>query len=290
MLQSVDIVAPPGAAWPPYSMPVLGQYADLPFQIRGIDGLSPADATINMTESDQDDDLYLGSRVGRRNIVLTLGLNWPPESARGTIYSYLRTGGQVTLDFVYPPGFGGVENIKRITGYVESIEDDHFSNDPEMVISIICPKSEFINPNPIVVTGQGGIDPDPVVVTYNGTNNGPFELLLDIGFGGSYAGDVTIEHYNAGSGVPTRIFKLNDLLAVDAPLGWKLYYSSLRGKKVAETNNAGLPLVRKSAVWAMDNASFWLTMFPGDNNIRVLLDEDLKDWTLTVYERFAGLL
>lgn len=285
MLQSVDIAPPPGVSWPPFSIPIFGQ-SGLPFQIRDIDGLNPSDATINTTEGDQDDDLYLGSRVGKRVIVLTLGLNWPVDSARGVLYSYFKTGHSITLNFVYPAG-----DIKQITGYVETIEDDHFSDDPEMVISIICPKSEFINPNVLTLTGQANNDPDVEVINYNGTNDGPFELLLDIGFGGSYAGDITIEHFNPGSGVPTRIFKLNNLTATDAPAGWKLYYSSLRGKKVAETNNNGSPLVRKSAVWAMDNASFWLKLFPGDNNIRVITESAVnKNWTLTAYERFAGLL
>lgn len=293
MLQSVDIAVPPGSGWAPYSIPILGQHADLPFHIRKIDGLNPVDADINTTESDQDDDLYLGSRTGKRNIVITFGLNWPPESARGTLHSYFKTGRPVTLNFVYPLGFGGVENIKQITGYVETIEDDHFSDDPEMVVSIICPKSDFINPDVLTLTGQAGIDPDVAVINYNGTKDGQIELEFDIGFGGSYSGDVTIEHFNPGSGVPTRIFKLNNLTATDAPEGWKMYYSSERGKKKIEVNN-DLPsaLVTKSLLWAMDNQSFWLSLFPGDNNIRVLTETDapIKNWTLTSYERFGGLL
>lgn len=269
-------------------MPVLGQYPDLPFQIRKIDGLNPADATISTVEGEQDDDLYLGSRTGKRNIVITLGLNYPVDSARGTLYSYFKTGGQVTLNFVED----GAGATKQISGYVETIEDDHFSDDPEAVISIICPKSDFINPYVLTATGQAGINPDPVVVTYNGTKDGQIALEFDIGFGGSYHGDVTIEHFNAGSGVPTRVFKLDNLTDTDAPAGWKMYYSSERGNKKIEVNNDSTPLVTKSLLWAMDNASFWLSLFPGDNNIRVLTGTDLphKDWTLTAYERFGGLL
>lgn len=291
MLQQVDILPASGVAWPIYSIPVLGQYPDLPFQIRNIDGLNQADATVNTTESEQDDDLFLSTRTGKRNIVLTVGLNWPVDSARGTLYSYFKTGRAVTLGFLGPVNYDGSQSNKQITGYIETIEDDHFSDDPEAVISIVCPKSDFINPFPLEATGQSGINPDPVVVNYNGTKDGQIELEFDIGFGGSYSGDVTIEHYNPGSGVPTRIFKLNNLDSADAPTGWKMYYSSVRGKKIIEVNNDSTPLVRKSLLWAMDNASFWLSLFPGDNNIRVLTETDVhKNWTLTATERFGEVL
>lgn len=288
MLQSVDIMPPPGVTFPIYSIPVLGQYPDLPFNIRKIDGLNPVDATVNTTESDQDDDLYLGSRTGKRNIVLTIGLNYPVDSARGTLYSYFKPKRPVTLGFVADGGGG----TKVITGYVETIEDDHFSEDPEAVISIVCPKSDFLGLYPLTATGQSGLDPAPVVVTYNGTEDGPFELEFDIGFGGSYTGDVTIEHHNPGSGVPTRVFKLNNLASGDAPEGWKMYWSSVRGNKKIEVNNDSDPLVTKSLLWAMDNASFWLALFPGDNNIRVLTETEFphKNWTLTATERFGSLL
>lgn len=293
MLQSVDIVPPAGVGWPGYSMPVLNQYPDLPFNIRKIDGLEPVAASINTADSELDGDLFLGTRRGKRNIVLTLGLNYPIDSALGTIYSYFLPESAITLKFV-PDGDDTGGSSKLITGYVESMEHDRFTDDPEMVISIICPKPDFLAEFPLTAAGQGTTDPDPAtqvaLINYNGTKDGPFEVVLELGSGGGYTGDVRIQHYNPGSGVPMREFRLNDITVAS---GRELYFSSIQGKKIAQAQPGGGGAgTRNSLVWAMDNVSFWLAMFPGDNYITVVLDTEFpyKNFEVTVTERFAGLL
>lgn len=300
MLQSVDIVPPAGVGWPGYSMPVLGQFPDLPFNIRKIDGLEPVAATINTEDSDQDGDLFLGTRRGQRNIVLTLGLNYPIDSALGTIYSYFLPERPVTLKFI--PDGGGTP--KLITGYVEDMPHDRFTDDPEMTISIICPKPDFMGEFPLTrmaddgpAIGQGAAVPTDTGdafgqvphVSYNGTLDGPFELVMTLV--DNYAGDIRIQHYNAGSGVPMREFVLNDVTIAG---GRELYFSSLPGKKIAESRpGGGAAGVHNSLVWAMDNVSWWLSMFPGENTIKVVMPSESgtpNNFTVTVYERFAGLL
>lgn len=286
MLQSVDVVPPPGVTWPAYSMPVLNQFPDLPFYIKSVEGLNPPPGTINTADSDQDDDHYLGGRTSKRNIVLKLGLNYPLSSARGTIGNYFRVKGEVWLSFV---STDSAEPPKKIQGYVETIEDDHFTDDPEVVISIICPKSDFLG-QAIDVTGTAGITPAAVDAHTNGSKDSPFELTADLGFGGTYSGDVRIQQFNPGSGVPMREFVVTGISCTAAK---ELYFSSLRGKKRIEVRNkdgTGTPTV---LLGAMDlSVSFWLVLFPGENQIKVVLDTDypVKSWELKSVERFGSLL
>ena len=122
------------------------------FLIEEITGLGPANATINTTEmASIDGSIFNSSRVGMRNIVLTLRLLFKPtvEDVRQESYKYFPIKKQVKLT---------IETDNRICesyGYVESNEPDIFSKDESTQISIICPDPYFYSVEPTTTIFYG---------------------------------------------------------------------------------------------------------------------------------------
>lgn len=108
--------------------------------IKSITGLGPAKATVNMSENAiSDGSIFNSSRVGTRNIVISLKLLDKPtiEDVRQEIYRYFPIKQLLTFT---------VKTDNRecyTTGYVESNEPDIFSSSETMQISIVCPDPYF---------------------------------------------------------------------------------------------------------------------------------------------------
>jgi hypothetical protein len=126
------------------SLPIGG---DNRVQIRNISGLGPVKADVITVPSNKQGDLFQNTRIGKRNIVLTLGLNpnWIDEtmsSLRHDLYWHLYPMAWRTFQFI-SDDWPAVE----IKGCVESFEDNMFSQDPEIIVSVICPYPYFVEMN-----------------------------------------------------------------------------------------------------------------------------------------------
>lgn len=110
------------------------------FYIETIEGLGPANATVNITESATvDGGYYTSSHVSTRNIVLTLGFLYEKgiEDMRHESYRYFPLKKQVKLLIE-------TDNRTCVThGYVESNEPNIFSERETTQISILCPDPYF---------------------------------------------------------------------------------------------------------------------------------------------------
>lgn len=108
--------------------------------ITDITGIGPGKADINVTElTSSDGSLYNSSRLGTRNIVMTLRFMFAPdiETIRQKSYKYFPIKKELTLTF---------ETDNRscyITGYVESNEPVVFDENEHTQISILCPDPYF---------------------------------------------------------------------------------------------------------------------------------------------------
>jgi hypothetical protein len=128
---------------------LLGGPNQSPIQIRDISGLEPVKAEITTVPSNKDGDLFQNARLGKRNIVFKLGLdpNWVNQTMstlRHMLYTHFPPKTWRTLKF-YSDDMPTVE----VGGYIESNEPNMFSQDPEIQISIICPKPKFVGLNGI---------------------------------------------------------------------------------------------------------------------------------------------
>lgn len=256
-----------------------------PVQIKNIDGLGPVKSSIITTPyATGRGELYQGSTTGKRNIVLTLGYNpsWEGEqtisSLRQLLYRYLMPEQWTKLRF-----FSDELPRVDIEGYVESFEPNIFSQDPEVQVSIICPKPDFIEAEATILTGvvdNGAIEK---VFEYIGTVATGYELKIVTSVANpSYTGSVTI--VTKAPETP-QTFEVESVL-IDDTKYFKL--SSVRNAKKA----ASIRVVDGDSANLLSYVtpeSVWPELNPGQNSVSVGSEENGQVWTLAYFNRFGGL-
>jgi hypothetical protein len=265
-----------------------GDESSDPIQIKNIDGLGPVNANINTTQyASQDDSEYNGSNTGNRNIVITVGLNpnWldqTPESLRQALYAYFMPKNQVTLRF----SSTHMATV-QIDGIVESCTPNPFSKDPEMIISVICPKSAFVATSATIVTGVTGALPDmtPTPIVYQGTL--PAGFVLDVAI--TTIPTATADMVNG----ELRVLNENpdlELFIVTATVSstTNLELSTVTGNKYVRAidvaSGAETSILGKQAA-----GSSWLQLDEGINNFRVVSAQPGQFWSLEYFARYGGL-
>lgn len=252
-------------------------------QIRGITGLEPVDASVNVSPyGSVDGESHTGSTVLSRNIVLTLRPNpdwdtWTYEALRRLLYSYFMPKRSIRLIF-YSDDMDPVE----ISGIVESIEANLFSSDPELVVSIICPDPYFVALNPTVVTGQSIREGGALsVFNYDGNIETGVHVKVTWVSGDlpSYIG------IQVGSPIISDIHVVSENLDED-------YFelNSVSMQKYIRRVNISTGIITN----LLSKASFetglgWPLLYSGDVNFAVVTDVGVQNWQLTYYEKFGGL-
>lgn len=253
---------------------------DEPIQIKGIDGLGPVKATVDTTEYGVIPGAAVtGTSVGTRNIVFTLGLNpdWETqtyEEIRKQLARYFMPQSTVTLRFTstHLP-------TCEIIGIVEDMAPNMFSKDPEVQISIICGRPEFVAVEKTIVTGVVGAPSVHSAIDYIGT--AWTGLTLDVESSaarGAYTGKINVEFDNGSFNLtnitvdPTRKFELNSV-----PGSKYVRSIALPGGEI--TNLLG----------SVVGAYVWPKLVPGVNGFGVTGDLNGQAWTLSYFAKF-GLL
>jgi hypothetical protein len=274
----------PRVAVPPIDV-TDGDASSDPIQIRNIDGLGPVPAAINTSQYGSiEGEFYNGSTKGKRNIVMTVGLNpnWANQTMEGLrqlLYSYFMTGNEVTLR-ITSTHMATVE----ITGYVETFEPNMFSKDPEMQISIICPQPALIAVAATVVTGVVGAlpDVDPTIINYQGTEDCGF--VLDVTDLGGASPDLNGELRFAIGYVTQKLF-ITDAI-VDSTHFFRV--STVQGDKyVHEITIPGG--VETSVLGTQVPGSAWMQLEEGANQFRVMSEAPGQAWSLQYYARYGGI-
>lgn len=256
--------------------------SDDPVQIRDIQGLGPVTAEIATTPfATSDGELYQGSSVGKRNIVLTLGLNpdWQDQtvsSLRQLLYAYLLPKAWVKLRF-----FSDYLPTVDIEGYVESLEPNIFSQDPEIQCSIICPRPDFIEPDAVIINGLVDDGTIEQVIDYIGTVPTGFELRVQASVANpAYTGSIVV----LNNTVEPQTFEI-DPVTVDATKYFKL--STVKNAKRAQnvdTSDGDLTNLLTHV-----QSSQWPELRFGENVISVAAEENDQTWILAYFNRFGAL-
>ena len=256
---------------------------DDPVQIRNVEGLGPVKADISATPfATGRGELYQGSSTGKRNIVLTLGLNpnWVNQtmaSLRQLLYRYFMVESWATLRF-----FTDDHPVTHITGVVESFEPNIFSQDPEMQISILCPKPDFIDVDTTLVRGlvDSGTE---VSINYDGTSPTGFELRILTTPGVSVVkGDFTVLNVAAGD------FKEFHLISADVTDSMFIELNTVRSTR--HVYNVLLPNKEEVNILAkMGKTGDWPELLPGGNLFSVGSSVAGLRWILAYFNRYGGL-
>jgi hypothetical protein len=256
------------------------------FEVRNIDGLGPVKANVNTTPMGSvDGESFVGSSVGKRNIVLALGLTpdwdqWTVSRLRRLLDKYFMPKLETRLVFESME-FSPVE----ISGYVESNEPNMFSKDPEHQISIICPELYFKSVDPVTIaTGQ--TDQVPWPIDYEGN----VETGLIVRVSKMSGADPTYANVGVHDSDGTYI-EVQDLASghpVDSTKD--LYVNTVPGDKYAKTiTNAAGPVTVKNLLNYVTFQPTWPVIGPGTESFYVASDAGVQSWVMSYYNRFGSL-
>lgn len=269
------------------SVPEGGISANDMFQLRDVTGIGPVSSTINSIPLAKRGEFFTGSSVGKRNIVLKIGLNpdWADQTMAGLrqlLYQYFMTESEVKLRFhsTHLP-------TCEIDGYVENLEPNIFSRDPEVLVSIICPEPDFVATEVTELTGlvlAGGEDVD--TIEYVGTVEAGIDLRV--------IGNDETPTYSADLDVVTgtaeeQFFRLWGLDISETLI---LHMSSIPGNKFVRKHLVDTEEGAVSLLQNIGDGSLWPVLKRGTNFFGVFtnLDDDPgQDWILRYFARFGGL-
>lgn len=257
------------------------------FEVRDIQGLGAVKADINTTpRGSSKGSSFVGSNVGDRNLVFTLGLspnwdNWTVSRLRRLLDKFFMPEQFVRLVFESTE-YAPVE----ISGWVESNDPNIFSKDPEQQISVICPTSDFVAVDPTIINGQTDMD------------------FLEIEYEGNVKCGIHVEVSRISGTTPWNVAietSADDLLAhqgffveADAAVVTetkKLVMNSLPGDKYIQTEIVVPdPGDITNLLNYLNPISEWQTLRPGSNTFAVITDSSgLQAWTLTYFALYGSL-
>lgn len=249
------------------------------YSIQDVDGLDPVDATIVSSDfAGTDGEQYQSSSVGKRNIVLTLGLESDyitnsVRSLRKNLYNFFLPKKPVSLRFYDDEGL-----TVDIAGRVETCKSKLFSQEPAVEISILCFDPEFVNVTPTTVTGSTVNSTTSNLYQYDGDIGTGFTLTLNVN---QTLGEFTV--YNTGEdGIVHSLDIQASLLAGDI-----VTISTVSGNKYVKRTRAG---VTTSLLYGMTTQSDWVALSPGDNHFRVYITGATPiPYSITYTELYGGL-
>lgn len=206
-------------------LPVVENDSSSPYKITNITGIGPVPATIaNSTYAGLDGAILQATRVGVRNLVLTIGYrpdyqsNHTIQNLRRDLYKYFAPKSEVRLRF-YQDDYSDM----TITGTVESHEPKMFSEDPEVVISIMCEDPYF---KAIKATEINSYNNTPVYPSFVGEGSAGFKVEV---FVNRSISSISLESAPNAGIVCTTPMVAGDILEI----------STVRGRKYARLTRDG---------------------------------------------------
>lgn len=246
--------------------------------VKNIEGLDPVKATIVSSSFAQlDGSQFQGSRRENRNIMLTIGIE-PYYGAstvrelRSALYAFFMPKTTVNISFF-------MDDVKfaSIQGMVESCETPLFSQEPEVVVSVLCFDPNFVAPAVTTVAGTTVSDTTEQTIAYPGTVEAGYILTLNVD---RTLGEFTILNRRPNGDVATMdvsaAFVAGDVVKV----------STLSKNKYATLTRASSTA---SVLYAVSTTSKWGPLWPGNNFFRVLATGAAIPFTLDYTAKYGGL-
>lgn len=253
-----------------------------PIQVLGINGLGPVKAAITTAPfGAYDGEALSGMSVGKRNLVLTIGLHpdWAVqtiEELRQLLYNYFMPKLFVQLRF-HSTNFPTV----KIDGYVESMEPNIFVKTPTIEVSIICPSPDFIALDSTIITGITNDGSDYTEIDYSGSVS--TGLLLTVSKSVGDPGEDTIQINMTGEYVPLTFLARGN---IDDDIQWEL--NTVPGGKFVRSVSQTYGTITNYLNDISYDAS-WPVLYPGVNRIAVITPVVGQNWELSYFTRFGGL-
>lgn len=250
--------------------------------VRGIDGLGPVQSEIrSVSYAELDGGSAASPRVGVRSVTVRLGftsnytLGVTKEDVRRELYQSILPSDKVRLTLIESEHFykhlDTQENL-TLEGYVETLEPNVWTRDPETTLTILCPDPNIYLPK---VTHEWLSGQELTIF-----NQGNHAVGFDLFSYSRYSNSFTIE--NLGSGEKLEINHTFDPTE-------KLRLSTVEGRKRLEVLSSDDKVTRR--LW--DSYSItrgWPKIYPGQN--RILIDHNHHvevDGELSYFPTFRGV-
>lgn len=249
------------------------------FRVAEIQGLGPVKATlVSSSFAGEDGELYQSSRREARNIKIKLELDPDPQNdevwdLRKRLYRIFMTEARVKLTFVLIDG-----RRLDIEGVVEDYDSELFTADPEVQLSIMCFKPDFIDPDPVIVPGSTTSGETGLLIDYEGTVETGIQLVLNVD---RTLPEFTIYHTPLEDSIRTLEFNNYPLVAGDT-----LTISTVPGAKGATLLRSG---VTSSVLYGISPQSNWIQLEQGENDIRVYAEGAPIPFEIQYMVKFGGL-
>lgn len=241
------------------------------------DGLGPVKASIVTSPLGTMDGVqYQSSRREARNIVFKIGLapdfvTKTPFSLRSQLYDYFSPEEPVHMVI-----YSSAPTV-YIDGRVESCDPDIFSQEPAMVVSVICFEPDFIGLSTISVTGSTVADTTETPITYVGSSRVGLVFTLNVNRSLSSftiynrQPDNTIQAFDFAASLVS-----GDILTVDTRPGYR---------KAIRTRSG----VGSSVLYGVSPQAKWTELVKGANNIRVYAAGAAIPYQIDYIPRYGGL-
>lgn len=257
------------------------------FVVREIQGLDPVKATlVSSSFANMDGEQFHSSRRDPRNIKLKLGLSpdWSTsdvEALRKMLYQYFMPKSNPKFIFHMYDKYATDVSLEfldlEIDGRIETFDGPLFVADPVVDISVMCFNPDFVDPTNVIFNGNTVSDVTQADLNYLGTVDTGVVFNLHIN---RVIADFTIYH-TAPDGSLDSIYISYPFLAGDL-----LTISSVIGAKSVLLTRAG---VQTSILYALSPQSGWLTLEPGDNQIRVYTAGAAIPYDIQYTNKYGGL-
>ena len=248
MLTQIDVVFGNELGEQALALPILGVTPKESLLIRKVTGLNPPDRDLFIGEYARDGGNYQGSRVGNRNVVMTLDLN--PNPALGETVSGLRDllyktfmDPLIDADHVELVLHDDDGRLRNLYGYTEKLETEIFDIETMAQVSMICPDPFIRDVSSTVLTNSGGTWVT-VPFVYGGTAETGFEAMI---YFSVPSGTLTLKN-NAQKMVLTHSFAATSAVYINTNRGSRDV--RLATQSVVDAYIAANPTLTLTEVWA----------------------------------------
>jgi hypothetical protein len=272
MLTMVTVDGPRGTLYLPLTDASAG------YVVKDIQGLDPVKATMtSSTLATMDGAIFQNVRRETRNITMTIGLesDYVTNTVAGlrtNLYAYLMPKGIVTFSVYDRPG--GV--FARTVAVVESVDNNMFTSDPEINISLICFDPDLYAPDVTVLQSTSDPNGDLTMIDYPGTSDTGITLDITVPV---VSGEVRI--VNTRPDAVTQIFRV----AGNFTVGDQLTIDTNPGSKKVRIKRAGVDM---SGLYLLDKTSNWISLQEGVNQFAVFFNGAPTPYTVRYIVKYGG--
>lgn len=248
------------------------------YEVRDIQGLGPVKASLVSSQMAQVDGAQpQSSRRDTRNITMKIGfkpdyIQHSVSSLRRNLYNFFAPKAVIMTSWYDDASLYAVS-----TATVESCENNMFSDDPEVDLSLICYDPDFLAPAPIEV--DGNTVPDLSVNTIHYTGTATVGIILEIAANRDMTG---FQVYNTKPDNTVQKFDFEGQILN----GDVVTITSIALRKTATITRS---IQTDSALFYVQAPVDWITLDQGDNDIRVYSEDDPVPYTILYTPKYVGL-